>query len=176
MNVLSNYPEGSFPCLFWKEQLKVSKLKNVKNMRWHPFMIRYSYCHALGYYIALKYIRWCLYLHHLSGKGYDLLRDSGCISLPSTRTLRDYTYYNDTKIGFSIATDRELLHLTKNYEPWQKLVCITMDEMYICEGVVYDKHTGKITGFTDTGDINNHFERFCIILVVVVCLSQYLFC
>jgi hypothetical protein len=74
--------------------------------------------------------------------------------------LRDYTYYNDTKIGFSAATDRELLHLIKDYEPWQRVVGITMDEMYIREGVVYDKHTGQITGFTDIGDINNHLERY----------------
>ena len=79
--------------------------------------------------------RWCLYLHHLAGKGYDLIRDSCCISL------------------------RELLGIMKEYEPWQRLVGLTMDEMYICEGVVYDKHSGHITGFTDTGDINNHLER-----------------
>ena len=103
--------------------------------------------------------RWCLYLHHLSGKGYDLIRDSGCISLPSTRTLRDYTHYNDTTIGFSIKTDQDLLKLTRDYKPWQKLVNLTMDEMYIREGVVYDKHAGQMIGFTDMGDINNHLER-----------------
>ncbi len=41
----------------------------------------------------------------------------------------------------------------------QKLVNLTMDEMYIREGVVYDKHVGQMIGFTDMGDINNHLER-----------------
>lgn len=112
------------------------------------------------YICTLVYYRWCLYLHHLSGKGYDQLRDSGCITLPSTRTLRDYTHYNTTEIGFSNATDLELAKLTKDYEPWQRLVDLTLDEMYICEGVVYVKHTGRFVGFTDMGDVNNHLERY----------------
>ena len=91
-----------------------------------------------------------------------MLRESGCITLPSTRTLRDYTHYNNTKIGFSVATDLELLQLVKGYEPWQKLVGISVDEMYIREGVVFDKHTGEIVGFTDVGDINNHLDRCCM--------------
>ena len=85
-----------------------------------------------------------------------MLRESGCITLPSTRTLRDYTHYNTTRIGFSVATDLELL---KHYEPWQKRVGVSEDEMYIREGVVFDKHTGEIVGFTDMGDINNHLDR-----------------
>lgn len=89
-----------------------------------------------------------------------MLRESGCISLPSTRTLRDYTHYNNTTIGFSAATDLELLRLSSNYTPRQRLVGLTMDEMYIREGVVYDKHSGHIMGFTDMGDINNHLERY----------------
>ena len=67
-----------------------------------------------------------------------------------------------------MATDRELLRLIQDYEPRQKLVNLTMDEMYICEGVVYNKHSGQIIGFTDMGDINNHLERYnnyvCIII------------
>ena len=34
--------------------------------------------------------------------------------------------------------------------------------MYIREGVVFDKHTGEIVGFTDVGDINNHLDRCCM--------------
>ena len=30
-----------------------------------------------------------------------------------------------------------------------------MDEMYVKESLVYDKHTGKMIGFTDLGDVNN---------------------
>jgi hypothetical protein len=112
--------------------------------------------------------RWSIYLRHLSGKGYELLRESGCITLPSQRTLRDYTYYNETKIGFSISTDQELLSLVKDYKPWQKMVCVTMDEMYICEGVVYDRKSGQIMGFTDLGDITNHHLRYIALCGVTV--------
>ena len=68
--------EGSFRRVFWDQQKKAVSLKNRKSMKWHPL-----------------FIKWCLYLRHLSGKGYELLRDSDCICLPSQRTLRDYTHF-----------------------------------------------------------------------------------
>ena len=37
-----------------------------------------------------------------------MLRDSTCIKLPSQRTLRDYTYFNDSKSGFSNSIDNDL--------------------------------------------------------------------
>lgn len=135
--VLSKYPRNSFAHLFWKQQAKAARLKSANSMKWHPLMIR-----------------WCLYLRHFSGKGYELLRDS--FSLPSQRTLRDYTYYNNTKIGFSTATDRELFDLVSTNKEHQMLVCVIFDEMYIREQIVYDKHSGEILGFTDLGDVNNH--------------------
>ena len=63
-------------------------------MRWHPL-----------------FIKWCLYLRHLSGKAYELLRDSGCVRLPSQRTLRDYTHYISASVGFSAEVDEQLLHV-----------------------------------------------------------------
>ena len=38
---------------------------------------------------------------------------------------------------------------------WHWLLVLLMDEMYVKESLVYDKHTGKIIGFTDLGDVNN---------------------
>lgn len=67
------YPEDSFQMLFWKQQKEASE-RSSKGMRWHPL-----------------FIKWCIYLRHQSNKAYETLRDSGCISLPSQRTLRDYT-------------------------------------------------------------------------------------
>ncbi len=43
--------------------------------------------------------------------------------------------------------------MTRDYKPWQKLINLTMDEMYICEGVVYDKHAGQMIGFTDISEV-----------------------
>ena len=45
---------------------------------------------------------------------------------------------------------------------WQKLVVILLDEMHIREDLVYNKHTGKMVGFCDLGEVNNlmlQFER-----------------
>ena len=61
-------------------------------MRWDPLMIR-----------------WCLYLRHVSGSGYDMLRESGVIRLPSQRTLRDYTYFTKATVGFSEEVDQQLM-------------------------------------------------------------------
>lgn len=35
-----------------------------------------------------------------------------------------------------------------------------MDEMYVKEELVYDKHTGGLTGFVNLGDINSHLLAF----------------
>ena len=45
-------------------------------------------------------------------------------------------------------------------EDWEKYVIILMDEMYICEDLVYDKHTGALLGFTNLGDMNSHLDHF----------------
>lgn len=34
-----------------------------------------------------------------------------------------------------------------------------MDEMHVKEGLVFDKHSGELIGFTDLGDINNHIAK-----------------
>jgi len=74
--VYSTHPDGSFQKLFWDQQVKASEYKNSKSIKWHPL-----------------FIKWCLYLRHLSGKSYELLQKSGCIKLPSQSTLRDYTHH-----------------------------------------------------------------------------------
>ena len=49
--VFSSYSEGTFQRLFWEQQQKASSLQNSRSMKWHPL-----------------FIKWCLYLRHLSGK------------------------------------------------------------------------------------------------------------
>ena len=91
-------------------------------------------------------IKWCLYLHHLSGSGYEALRKSGCIVLPSQRTLRDYTHFATAVTGFSCDVDRQLIDAAEVFTPtcpeWKKNVILLMDEMYIREDLVYDKFSG----------------------------------
>ncbi len=129
--ILEEFPEGSFRRLFWQQQLDAASKKDKRGMRWDPLMVK-----------------WCLYLRHKSSGAYELLRDTGCISLPSQRTLRDYTHYVNAAVGFSDEVDIQLGRAAKidSCEQYQKCVVILMDEMYIKEELVYDKHTGCLTG------------------------------
>ena len=69
------YPAGSFRRLFWDQQFKAASVKQSCGFWWHPMMIR-----------------WCLNL--------KILHSTGFITLPSERTLRDYSNYIKTKPGF----------------------------------------------------------------------------
>ena len=62
--VLNDFLEGSFERVFWEEQEKALSLNDARAMKWHPV-----------------FIKWCLYLRHLSGRAYEMLRESGCIRL-----------------------------------------------------------------------------------------------
>ena len=141
------FPEGSFARIFWEQQLDGASRKDRRVMRWHPLMVK-----------------WCLYLRHKSSGAYELLRDSGCLTLPSQRTLRDYTHHVKAIVGFSGEVDRQLAHAAKveSCQEFQKCVVILIDEMYVKEDLVYDKHTGALIGFANLGEIDAHqlaFER-----------------
>lgn len=138
-----DYPEGSFQRLFFEQQHKASSQKNPKSMRWHPI-----------------FVKWCLYLRHLSGKAYEVLRNSGCIYLPSQRTLRDYTHYISANMGFSADTDLQLVDVAKIDEPLNRYVILVLDEMHIKEDLVFDKHEGSLIGFANLGNMNNHLLQF----------------
>ena len=94
-----------------------------KGMKWHPMMIR-----------------WCLYLRHHSGQTYEALRDSGVISLPSQRTLRDYTHCVQARSGFSAEVDEHLSAAMKlaSCEDHEKLVVLLLDEMHVRENLVFE--------------------------------------
>ena len=90
--IYSTDSEDLFKRLFRVQQVKASQYANSKSMKWHSL-----------------FIKWCLYLRHLSGKSYELLHSSGCIKLPSQATLRDYTHHIPMKIGFSAEVDQHLV-------------------------------------------------------------------
>ena len=39
------------------------------------------------------------------------------------------------------------------------MVVLLVDEVYIREEVVYNKHTGQILGLSDVGNVNSHLLR-----------------
>ena len=45
-------------------------------------------------------------------------------------------------------------------EDLAKYVTLVIDEMYIKEGLLYNKHSGALIGFEDLGDINNLIAEF----------------
>lgn len=114
-------------------------------IRWHPLMIR-----------------WCLYLRHQSSKVYETLRDSGVLCLPSQRTVRDYSHCIKAEPGFSVEVDRQIYQAASmaSCPPWHKVVSLLLDEMHIKESLVFNKHDGRMVGFIDLGDVNNHLLEF----------------
>ena len=80
--VKSENASHSFRHIFWDQQLQAAS-RDPRGMRWHLLMIRR-----------------CIYLPHKSSGAYDLLRRSGIVSLPSTRTLQDYTHYISPQARF----------------------------------------------------------------------------
>ena len=77
------YPENGFSRLFWDEQLKAASVKDPRQVRWHPILIK-----------------WCLNLKLLSSSAYHAMKTSGFLKLPSERTLRDYVHYFSNTPGF----------------------------------------------------------------------------
>ena len=137
-SVLAHLEDDSFQAIFWKQQLEAVKCPKKQGVRWHPLIVK-----------------WCLYLHHLSNGAYETLRNSGVIQLPSTRTLRDYKHFSPARVGFSVHSDRQLLNLMTVKGNLAKYCVILIDEMYVKEGLTFDKATGALIGLTDFGEVTN---------------------
>jgi len=133
---------GTFERLFWDQQAKALK-SGKRQIRWHPMMIK-----------------WCLNLKLMSSSAYSALRNSGALTLPSERTLRDYTHFIKPDVGFSNEVDLHLLKEAKLLSFRERYVCLIFDEVKIKEDLVYDKNSGEMIGFSNIGDINNCLEAF----------------
>ena len=94
--IASKFPANSFQRIFWDQQQQANAAKMAQGRRWHPLMIK-----------------WCLYLCHVSSRGYEMLLNSGVINLPSQRTLRDYTHFLESVPGFSADVDQMLMEVAK---------------------------------------------------------------
>ena len=42
----------------------------------------------------------------------------------------------------------------------EKCVTLLMDEMYIREDIVYEKHSGRMIGYSNLGEVNNQLTKF----------------
>ena len=143
------YPDpNSYQILFWEQQLKYKNLKGEsgKGMRWHPMII----C-------------WCLYMRNKSGKAYDAMRESGFVSLPSSRTLFDYSHYTKGRTGFQEDVVGQLIEECEKAGVYRKeelqYFGLLQYEGKIQEDLVYDKHTGDLVGFVDLDRVSNDLDN-----------------
>ena len=83
-------------------------------------------------------IKWCLYLRYKSSGVYEALKESGCLKLPSQRTLRDYTHVIKAANGFTLEGDEYLVRVAElsTLKEWQKCVALVIDEMFIREDLI----------------------------------------
>ena len=137
----SKFGEGSFLRVLWEQQMQYHRCKDKCGIRWHPLIIRFA--------LNLKY---------LSSNAYKAVK--GFISLPSERTLRDYTHWTEFKAGSSAAVMERLKQDMKygDLTPSQKKMALSLDEMKIRKGLVFNNHTGLLSGFVDLGKVNQELE------------------
>ena len=141
--VKEKFPEDSPQRVFWEEQVKYNSLKDKRQMRWHPLVIRFA--------LNLKY---------LSNTAYRGIRQGGVISLPSERTLSDYTHWTTPHSGVQLEFIEEFCTLLAE-DVLNNLhqVALSMDEMKIKSGLVFNKHEGTLCGFIDLGSSNREIEQ-----------------
>ena len=136
--------QQDFRSLFLAEQEKINALSDRRGRRWHPLVIR-----------------WCFQLYSTSPKAYQQLKDSGILTLPDSRTLRDYSNCYKSGLGF----DPSFLDLVKkdylersdpkDSDSWLGLI---HDEVSIRKDLVFDD-TGKLIGFVDLGSTQNNIDE-----------------
>lgn len=139
--VKANFPPDSPQRIFWDQQVLYNSVKDKRQMRWHPLIIKFA--------LNLKY---------LSTSAYKAMRKSGIIHLPSERTLSDYTHWSTIQTGVNLDFIEEFDRLLGDVECHQKHCTVSMDEMKIKSGLVYDKHSGMLVGFVDLGKVNHDIE------------------
>lgn len=138
--------ENSFQRLFWEQQLQATQAKCCTQVRWHPLIVW-----------------WCLHLKLLSSAAYHSLRSTGFIKLPSERTLRDYTHWIQSGTGVQQEVTQQLLHEIAKIDMPKEVkqhIVVVCDEVRVKDGIVYDKHSWQVIGFTNLGDINSHLLAF----------------
>ena len=80
-------------------------------------------------------------------------------TVPSERTLRDYTHFVKAGVGFSCDVDQQLMKEANVKEEKDRFMALVWDEMKVKEGLVFDKHTCNLVGFTNIGQINDELDK-----------------
>ena len=122
-------------------------LKSPKAIRWHPLIIR-----------------WCLSIYQTSPAAYMHIasKQNKFIALLHINTLKKYINFTDPKSGFNPNILEQILE-DINFDGLKKHVknvSIVFDEMKIQGNLVYKKSAGKVTSYTEMGDLNEEISEF----------------
>ena len=102
-------------------------------------------------------IRFALNLKYLSSTAYRAVQ---LIILPSERTLSDYTHWAIPHTGVQLEFIEQFQSLLQKEVPSGQHQCaLSMDEMKIKSGLVFNKSTGGLSGFVDLSASNNDMEQ-----------------
>lgn len=143
--ILNEHPLTPAQSIFIQQQIKASLKSNMVGMRWHPTMIR----------LALS-------LHITSPAAYELLRDTGMIKLPSSRTLFDYSRVKPLVEGIDPYVLENLGERMKKFkekgQKHKRYHVLMADKMYISQNLVFQKGTGKMIGYTSLDKLDTEMK------------------
>ena len=142
--IRTKYGTDSPQYVLWQEQNKYNSLKNKRQMRWHPFVIRFT-----------------LSLFYSSRVAYRTATSSGFLALPSERTLRDYTHWCSTHSGvqFEYIEQAKKVMSQQGVSEEERQFTLLFDEMKVKGGLVFRKSTGRLVGFCDLGEANHEIDQ-----------------
>ena len=129
--------------MFLQQQIKASQKKDSRGMRWHPTMIR----------LALS-------LHLTSPAAYELMRDTGMIKLPSSRTLFDYAHVKPSHDGIDEVVLESVGNRAARFDKkYKKYHVLMADEMHISQNVIFQKSTGNMIGFKNLDVVDEEVQK-----------------
>lgn len=135
--------------IFIEQQLKFAGLKSKRGMKWHPLLVR----------LALQ-------LQSIGGSAViDAINDSQVMSLPTVRTLYDYTHSEKRSVnGGFCETVIEKLRVKMEELPdnaqFKRYHTLMMDEITISSNLVISKSTGQLVGFVDLPPFEQTIQEF----------------
>ena len=145
MNSLQDFDKDSPQYLLWQEQIKYKNVRRKQQMRWYPLIIRFA-----------------LNLLYSSRAAYHAVTTSGFLSLPSERTLRDYSHWCEVQNGvhfdFIKQAQKTLQQEGVDARDSEQFVLL-LDEMKIKSGLVFNKNSGELVGFSNLSQVNRDIDE-----------------
>ena len=130
IKVEKHFAKDSLQYILWEQQVKYNHLTDKRQMRWHPLIIRFA-----------------LSLRYASSAAYRTVASTGLLSLPSERTLHNYTHWCSVQNGVILPFIQKAKRVMAQ-QGFQKVdyqFASIMYELKIKSGLVYRKHTRELS-------------------------------